>query len=402
MPDAVASPGRPAALFVDCSPRIGGAARVLFTLVDAVDRDRVEPVVVCHRGGTVEEEVRRRGWSCEALDLPPLTFDVGARSAAALAGKFARATWALRRILRARRPLFVHANGLAAALYAGLPARSAGVAMLWHVHDLLPLLTRNRPFVRYAAATASRIVAVSAAARDRLLAFGVPGRKCRIVYNGPVAPLAPTSPAAEEPRGAFSLLALGTITPHKGHQHLIEAMPAVLRAHPDAVLAIAGEVMLSRDLPHLDALRSRAAALKVEHAVRFLGFRPDSRTLIERSSIVVHPSESEESFGLVPLEAMVEGKPVVATRVGAIPEVVDDGVSGLLIAPGDRAALADAINRLLGDEDLRARLGREGRRIASEKFSRVRMLRGLDSVIEEMAGTSILASRLREMAADVE
>lgn len=155
--------------------------------------------------------------------------------------------------------------------------------------------------------------------------------------------------------------------PEKGVVHVLRAFDALLSADrssgPRPVLVYMG------DGPGMDELRRERAGLACKDDVVFAGYRKDAAELLEGADICVVPSVWEEAFGLAALEPMARGVPVIASRIGGIPEVVVDGETGVLVPPGDEPALAGALARLLQDPAERARLGENGRRRAVESFS---------------------------------
>jgi glycosyltransferase involved in cell wall biosynthesis len=215
------------------------------------------------------------------------------------------------------------------------------------------------------------IIAIS----DSLAAFtrryaGVPAVTVR--YGLPT----PGPPPARDPGStAGRLLAVGRLVPQKGFDVLVDAMPEIRRRHPRAHLAIAG------DGPGRDALARRIDARGLGAAVELLGQRDDIRRLMRDADVLVHPARWE-GFGLVLLEAMREALPIVATGVSAIPEVVADGVSGVLVEPDDPRALAAAVVRVLDDPGHAQRLGAAGFDRLVEQFSPDRMARETAAVYE--------------------
>ena len=221
----------------------------------------------------------------------------------------------------------------------------------------------------------TRYVAVSQAMKT----FGVDRRimkpeKIKVIYNGIVVPRA-EPPQTDRNRRALGLcsngLIVGTLArlePQKGLQYLIHAT-AILKTRFDNVeVVIAGEGPLRQELMGL------SRSLGVEDNVRFVGWQQDSRRLIEAVDVFCLPS-LWESFGMAMADAMALAKPVVATRVDGIPEVVADGEVGLLVPPRDSRALSDAISVLLNDEPLRRRMGRAGRDRVEKMFTADRMVR---------------------------
>jgi glycosyltransferase involved in cell wall biosynthesis len=138
---------------------------------------------------------------------------------------------------------------------------------------------------------------------------------------------------------------------------------------------------------YADRLRRRAAELGLAGTVRFLGYVPEAGRHCGEFDVQVVPSWAE-SFGLVTLEALARGVPVVATTAGGSPEIVRDGREGLLVPPGDPAALADRVDRLLASAELRRALGEAGRERVESRFSLDRMV---EATAEVYAG--VLADR---------
>lgn len=168
-------------------------------------------------------------------------------------------------------------------------------------------------------------------------------------------------PFAERDRPRIGVV--GRLSPEKGHRVLLEAMPRILRARPGARLAVVGAG------PEEARLRRRVRALGLERAVDFRGFRADVRPELERLDALFVPS-LREALGLVVLEGLAAGLPVVAARTGGIPELVEEGETGLLVEPGSPGALAEAFERLVADPQAAAAMGERARR--ARVFERAR------------------------------
>lgn len=280
-----------------------------------------------------------------------------------------RGTWdlpsaaALARLHRTLRPDVVHwhaarahALGALASLLAPGPARvlsrrvdfpvrrSLGSRLLWS----LPI---------------EAIAAISNGVKDALVRSGVAAERIRVVPSGidlsPFeAPVAEDRNAARarlgvEPETVLALQA-AALAPHKSQTDLLQAASRLRAEAPRLRVWIAGEGPLRREL------EAEHAALALGTVVRFLGFREDVNDLLRAADFFV-VSSYLEGMGTATLDAMASGLPVVATRVGGIPEIVEDGVSGILVPARDPRALAGAMLRLANDPGLRARLGEAGR-----------------------------------------
>ena len=165
----------------------------------------------------------------------------------------------------------------------------------------------------------------------------------------------------------------------KGHRHLIDAMGILASRRPNLVTLIAG------DGPLEQSLRAQCAALGITDRVRFLGYRRDVAELFEAADVVVLPS-LYEGLPLVAIEALAAGRPMVATEVDGTPEVVIHERTGLLVPPANPVAMAAAIERLLDDPALAARLASEGRKFVQENFAVRRQIEQTAALYSELTG----------------
>lgn len=254
--------------------------------------------------------------------------------------------------------------------------------------DVVQLVTRRMdyaprgagPYVRWLYGRMDAVIAISRAAREALAARGIDAARVAIVPSG-VAVESFRDLDRTAARASFGLAddapvvaIVASLHERKGHAVLLDAL-ARLAADGVAPLCLAAGTG-----PEGDALQDRAQRLGVAARVRWLGQVADVRSVLAAADVVAMPSLAE-GLGVAAIEAMAASRPVVASAVGGLPELIDDGVQGLLVPPGDAAALAAALRRVLGDAALRARLGDAGR-VRAESFSTVAMARGTASVYE--------------------
>jgi glycosyltransferase involved in cell wall biosynthesis len=231
------------------------------------------------------------------------------------------------------------------------------------------------------------VIAISRHTRDHMVSLeAAPPAKIRVVHNGidfdrvrRPDPEAGARVRAEVQALDTDLLVVpARLHPEKGHPHLFRALALARRRLRRPVVALlAGAGTFESEY------RRQVTELGIEDMVRFLGFRRDICDLMVAADLVVLPSVAE-AFGLVLAEALYLGTPVLTTRVGGIPEIVDDGVDGVLVAAGDACALAGALVALLNDPDARLRLARQGSQKIQERFSFERMVRGYEAVYDEL------------------
>ena len=229
---------------------------------------------------------------------------------------------------------------------------------------------------RVAAQRASRVITHSYSHRDRLReTHGL--HEIAVVPHGIALPPAKLDGATDA--SPAMVLTVGVLTARKGASTLLKTIPLLLEQAPDAELVFVGE----RE-DHLLAQRFRAENPGANR-VRFLGSVDDQTLddLYSRCAVYFSPS-NYESFGLTFVEAMAHGKPVVGCAAGAIPELIEHEVNGLLVPPNDPVALAGAIGRLLANNSERRRMGAAGERIAREKYSMERMGEDLERFFKNL------------------
>jgi glycosyltransferase involved in cell wall biosynthesis len=245
---------------------------------------------------------------------------------------------------------------------------------------------KDNAFSRWKHRQVDCFVAASEAIRRMLLSDGIPDDRTVTIHEGIdvahvlAAPRVNVHEAFWLPHHAPLIGNVAALVPHKGQYHLIEAAHLVVQTVPDARFIILGEGELREHLER--QVRER----RLEKHVLLPGFRTDVLGCIKGFDVFVMSSVTE-GLGTSLLDAMACARPIVATRTGGIPEVVEDGVNGLLVEPRDDRAMADAIVRLLKDDGLRQRMGHEGLARVQERFTVERMVAGTAGVYARLAGT---------------
>lgn len=234
------------------------------------------------------------------------------------------------------------------------------------------------------------VVANSRAASDQLMREGVAAEKTRLIPNG-VDVAAFTR--ARTPGPIRRIVMVANLRPEKGHDVLIEAAPHIRARHPDVRFTLAG------DGPRREALECLARARGVASGIEFLGQADDVPALLAESDLFVLPSRSEAMPNAV-IEAMAAGLPVVASRVGGIPELVADGRTGVLVPAGDPAALARAIVELMDRPAHAGSLGRAARAHIERGYSLDRMVDAFERLyLEQIEGRARISEPAPTLAA---
>jgi glycosyltransferase involved in cell wall biosynthesis len=349
----------------------GGQNQVLLTVTGLAEIGH-QPVLVAHEAG----ELRRR--AREGLRFigfaPRSEFDI-------------HAGWQLAKVFGDTQPEVVHAHDpMAVSLTAMALQMSNGLA-----HPPLVVASRRVDFhlKRHAFSKWKyKHVDVFIAASELIAAVlrddGIAPDRIEVVHDGVNVraierhELVDAHAAFWLPAGSPLVGNVAALAPHKGQRHLVAAAAKVIRELPDVRFLIVGEGELR------EALARQIKDLGLDRHVFLTGFRTDVLGLIKSFDLFAMSSVTE-GLGSAILEAMALARPVVATRAGGIPEAVEDGVTGLLVAPHDESGLAAAIVKLMRDRALRDRFGAAGRARVEREFSVDRLVEGTARVYETRA-----------------
>lgn len=351
-------------------------------LLRHLDREQVHQFVAAPSEGEVLCQAKALGLPSIILPAPPV---VGWRFWSPAA-----ATLRIFRFLRRRPVSLVHAHGSRGALYAGIACRLLAIPLVWHVR----IAAADPHLDRLLARLASQVVAISDAVATRFA--GLSTRRPVVVIPNAVDEAPFADPATGEAfrrthrlEGRPLIAMVARLSPEKGQEILLNALPRIVAAHPDVAVLFAG----AGSSAYQAALAAMAEALGVGSRCLWLGRLGSVAPVLHAADLVVLPSTVlpgwAEGFGRVLVEAALCGKPAVATRSGGIPEVVRDGETGLLVPPGDAEALAEALSALLTDTDRRRRLGQAAQKHTRERFGvEVHCRRVAELYVELMSATA--------------
>jgi glycosyltransferase involved in cell wall biosynthesis len=360
-----------------------GPSRFLERLVHGIDRSRFRPIVVFLRPGPLVAELREAGVQVELLP-------------AGRARHAHRLLYVLIRLLalcRKEHATLLFGNGAKEHLYAGGAALLGRLPSVWCSHNVWNPADRvNRVVARL---PVSAILANSRYTRSILPA--PLQRRCRVVEFGvePVTPDAVLAAAARrfrDPAGDGPVVStVGVLAPAKGQEYLVRAAPAILARFPTARFLIAGGPTAppyERNEAYARHLYDLAKRLGVRDQVDFLGDQKNVPAVLAASDVVVHPRVDAETFGFAIAEAMVAGKPVVASQLGAQKELIVDGETGILVPPADSAAIAAAVLALLADPERRQSMGRAARERALSRYTIDRMVHEIERLFLDVVSAA--------------
>jgi L-malate glycosyltransferase len=368
----------------------GGQNQVLLT-VNGLREIGQRAVLVAHPSG----ELRRR--AAEGLELVPL---------APRMEMDLHAGWKLARVLKRLNPDVIPAHdphGVAmASLALSLSASKRNAA--WTPPALVAsrrvdFHLKGNSFARWKHRQVDCYIAASGAIREMLLHDGVPADRVVTVHEGIdvdhvlAAPPVDVHAAFFFPHGAPIVGNVAALVPHKGQRHLIAAAHLVVQEVPDARFVILGEGELR------DHLERQVKDHHLEKHVKLPGFRTDVLGCIKQFDLFVMSSVTE-GLGTSLLDAMAASRPIVATRAGGIPEIVEDEVTGVLVPTRDHHAMARQIVRLLKDDSLRRRFGEAGLARVGQQFTVERMIERTAAVYARVAGRRRAADTASRSAND--
>jgi glycosyltransferase involved in cell wall biosynthesis len=392
-------------LFFDHTAMLGGGEIALLNLVRHLNPEIVKPIVVLAADGPL---IERLGSDIETHVLP-LSARVGKAKKDALGvsslfrGReildIAAYIWLLARFIRKQQVQFIHTNSLKSDLLGGFAGRLARCSVIWHVRDrieddylpkivvrLFRFLCRVIPsYVIANSAATFRTLKLGPVAEDGpSRAAGERHRRYSVVHDGTYP--RPYSNSAEDGRALSRIGLIGRISPWKGQGVFLEAAARVAKRFPNARFMIIGAALFTEH-DYEQEVRRLPAKLGIENLVEFTGFRDDVERMIDELDLVVHASTTGEPFGQVIIEGMAAGKPIVATNGGGVPEIVEDGTTGILVPMGDAPAMAEAICRMLADPAKAREMGRRGRQRVESHFTLERTARRVEDVYREIGGS---------------
>lgn len=370
----------------------GGAERLLYTNLRHLDRTRFAGIVcpLYDRSDHWGPAIREMGYLVKS---PKLRGRLDWR----------RGLFRLRDLMRAEQINLIHTHLYGANLYGRFLARALGVPVLTTLHnpDHNPEVLTDNPSMSHLKFRLARMldrwtshylgfrwIAVSEYVRAQAIQWiSLRPDTIDVIYNGIEVNAFSSEVETRRTRIRAALgfkeneplmLTLGRLNPQKGQRYLIQALPEIVASYPSARLLVVGTGPRSIQ----DDLQKTAAALGVARNTDFLGVRRDVADLLAGCDLFLFPSVYE-GMGIALVEAMAAGRACIASHVGAIPEVVVDGTSGLLVKPRDSKALAAAVLDLLSDSGRRSQLGARAQERARLLFDVGTSVRRLQEVYEK-------------------
>lgn len=351
--------------------KVGGMEKVIAAIAMGLDARRYTAEIWClARGGAVaewvaREEVKVRFFSWQTYHNPLNILRLAAR-------------------LREFKIDIVHTHGYYAGTFGRLAAIAAGISPVFtHVHTSdFALSMRHRLIERALSFFTRKIICISQYVKNFVeSAEGIRPEKTVLIYNGTGQAFKTTthypSPRTGKPAtDELVIVSVGSLVRNKGHHVLIEALRLVQPEIQSLRTLIVG------DGPQRPALQAQVDRCGLSPAVTLAGVVKDVDRVLGVADIFVLPTVHREGLSLAVLEAMRHGLPVIASRIGGVPELVDDGVTGILVPPNEPHALAQAIRTLAADHGLRRQMAESGTSKINRSFTAERMIMQIESLYD--------------------
>lgn len=358
-------------LYLSTSSGPGGAERVISNLAASIDRTRYRPILCLFRSGWIQERSESRGVPTHVIPTKGIVDWRWAKQ--------------MQQLLRDEQVDLIHAHEFDAIVQGTCAAAMAGVPLVATVHGKNYFWEKYRRRLAYRwVSRRTTMIAVSQNLKEFIVEkVGISPDRLRVIYNGVDA-----LPQCEEsdivaclkelglPQTDRVVGVVGNLYPVKGHQYLIDAIPSILSACPNTSFVFAGRGELEAEL------KDQVHRLGLDDQVHFLGLRQDIHRILALLDLFVLPSLSE-GLSMAILEAMIAGKPVVATRVGGNPELVLDGETGFLVPPRNSEALASRVTTLLVNREQALQFAQRAKRRAESQFSLETMVKTYQALYDE-------------------
>jgi glycosyltransferase involved in cell wall biosynthesis len=369
-------------LYLDATRSLYGASRALLTLLENIDRNQVHPYVVL--ANDVEDDLRLCA-ALRRLRIPYREYRLAVlrrqkylnpRGILFMGRSLLGSVPFLVRAIRRYKINLVHTN-TSTVLSGAIAAAICGVPHVWHVHEIFRRW-EGEVLTRMLSALSSRVVVPSEATANNLRAFYPrPSSKLVVITNGvDPRPFRSVSEGdVERVRREWSFMPgeqvvgmVGRIGMWKGEEQFVEMAHLVSQQRGNVKFVIVGGTFDNQER-HMDGLRAAIASKRLSERVVLAGLRDDIPAVLNSFDVLAHLPVRPEPFGLVAIEAMSAGKPVVAAAMGGLSEIVRDGETGFLVGPGQVENAAERVLALLDDPSLRERMGLAGSRRVDAQFS---------------------------------
>ncbi len=382
--------------YITDTGKIGGAEKVLFFLLKNINRDIFEPFVILGSEGPLVEKIRSLGIGYTIIEMPEMKrieMNLGQHRlynpSALLINFFHLVKVIFKLVSYFKKHSFdvIHTNNLQSKLCGSVAAKVTGNKMVWHLHNIQPPGLRRKIISLMANVFPNKIIVVSEAVQAVYLPYTRDTKKIVVIHNGfDVSDLMDLDSRLDI-RKEFNIPPVTSLVgiiaflrPWKGQDNFLRAAAEVKKKYSGIKFLIVGDEQFGKDKGYKEYLINLSKELDIFQDTIFTGFRNDVATILSRLDILVSASVLPDPFPTIILEAMASQKPIVATNIGGIPEMVKDGETGLLVPPDQPIAMAKAILKLLCNKGKANEMGLAARQRLENLFSMDKFIANIQKV----------------------
>jgi glycosyltransferase involved in cell wall biosynthesis len=392
-------------IFIDDSGEIGGAEKVLLSLLENLNRDIYLPEVIVGTEGNFKNRIENLGIKCYLIQMhewktmelkinaltvyKPLAFLYNFLSFLHIS---CRLLFFFYQSNRKTNIDFIHTNGIKSQICASFAAKILGIKIIWHEHTIQPSGLRRLIIGLMGNLFPERIIAVSNAVKNSYCFYLKNLKKIVTIHNGiyfnktyiSSDRIANIKEKFGIPKNVPVVGMASFLRPWKGHEVFLKAAKIVVSVFKNVKFLIVGNTQFKKEHWYKNYLLELSKDLGISEYVYFLGFLEDPITVIAMLDILISASVLEDPFPTVILEAQASAVPVIATNIGGSKEIIEDGITGYLIPPGDENTLAQKICMLLNDPVKRIQMGYQGRKRIESNFTIVKFVREIERVYSSL------------------
>ncbi len=359
-------------LFLDHSPVLGGAEKSLLDIIERLTQYRC--ILVVPVGATIKEATKR-GIETRLLKIPEKILKISRSQRIFVRDIFLLPVTILRflSIVLEVHPVLIHTNTLKAHIIGCIASKIAGKKCIIHMRDIL---TGHKLYMALISMFSTKIIAISEAVKKNIRY----SKEVYFVYNG----IAIYNKRDNREMGdTINIGTIGQLAKWKGVEYFIKAAGLLSRQHTKRFkFWVIGDAIFGDD-DYKRHLQDMSEELGLSKSIEFTGWVQSPLDFMEKLDIVVHTPIRPEPFGRVLIEAGLLNKPAVATNIGAIPEIILDGKTGLLVPPKDANAISHALTNLIKDRNLMKSMGKAGRERVKNLFSIEKTTRNISNIIKD-------------------
>lgn len=369
--------GRNNILFLHETARIGGAENSLISLITNIHKDVFTPFFICSEEGILVDEIKKLGIETEIINMPKVRRLNGVITAIRKINGF----------IKNRKISLVHSQSIRTHVYGTIAAKFNGIPVIWHERNLITNEIIDPD--RFLSVLPDKIICNSEAIRKRF-EKSMNWHKTVTIFNGIDTKIFNPDLKGDNIRNKYGLkrdeIVIGISSrfdTEKGHEYFLKAAKIVLAKHKNIKFLVVGSGVFKEHIERENYLKTYTEKLGISNNVIFTGFLNGMQNIYAAMNVLVLASFAEP-FGRVTFEAMACGKPVIGTNIGGTPEIVIDGKTGILIPPKDENKLAEAVIKLLDNQEMMRQMGKAGRKRVEELFSIERHVQRIEQIYKEV------------------